>query len=85
MDIPAIEQIKEHFSKAKEIRCLRLNSAVNVANVVSYTYDEKENSWNSIAGVVCFWKQGQYAEITKKKCGPDCKNCKPCREQRKAK
>ena len=71
---PTLQEIQEYFSKAKEIRCLRLNSAVNVANVKNYTYNEADKSWNGPAGVVCFWLNGTYAEITKKRC-EKCKNC----------
>lgn len=81
---PTLEEIKDHFAKAKEIRCLNLNVVVNVVSVSNFTYNEKDDSWMGIGGVICFWKNGQFAEITKKKCNPeDCKNCAPCAEKRK--
>jgi len=84
--IPTINHIKEHFAKAKEINCLKLNIRVDVSTVKNFTYNEAENSWVGIGGVICFWREGQFAEITKKKCNPeDCKNCKPCAEKRKNK
>lgn len=82
---PTLQEIQEHFEKAKEIRCLRLNSEVNVANVKTFSYDEKDNSWNGPAGIVMFWQKDLgFAEITKKKCGKDCAGCKPCQEKRNA-
>lgn len=83
MNTPNLDQIKDHFSKAKEIRCLNLNVVVNVVSVNNFTYNEKENSWMGIGGVICFWKNGQFAEITKKKCATGCTGCKPCDEKRK--
>lgn len=81
---PTLEEIKEHFSRAKEIRCLSLDIIVDVSTVVNYTYDEKKQEWKSIGNMVCFWKNGRYADITKKKCNPaECKGCKPCAEKRK--
>lgn len=80
---PTLEEIKEHFSKAKEINCLRLNIKVDVSSVSNFTFDESDGSWNSFGGVICFWKGDKYAEITKKKCAPGCQGCKPCDEKRK--
>lgn len=80
---PTQQQIKQHFEKAKEIKCLRLGIIVDVSIVSNYSYNEKDNSWNSIGNIICFWKDGQFATITKKKCGPDCKGCKPCAQKRK--
>lgn len=85
MTTPTLSEIKEHFAKAKEIRCLRLNAVIGVSNVTEFAFDEKDNSWNGPAGLICFWKDGQFAEITKKKCGKDCAGCKPCAEKRKNK
>lgn len=82
---PTLPEIKAHFEKAKEIRCLKLNSVINVAHVKEFTWNEQEQSWNGPAGIVCFWKDGQFAEITRKKCGKDCAGCKPCAEKRKKK
>lgn len=82
---PAHEEIKSHFEKAKEINCLRLNIRVDVSSVKNFEYNEADESWNSIGNIICFWSKGQFAEITKKKCGKDCTGCKPCEEKRKAK
>lgn len=81
--IPTQEEIKQHFEKAKEIRCLRLGIVVDVSIISRYSYNEEDESWNAIGNMICFWRDGQYAEITKKKCSPDCRNCKPCAEKRK--
>lgn len=84
--IPTLNHIKEHFSKAKEIRCLKLNVPIDVSRVRDYQFSEEDQSWNGPAGLVCFWKDGSYAEITKKKCNPeDCRKCKECSEKRKNK
>lgn len=81
---PTLEQIQEHFAKAKEINCLKLNIRVDVSLVQNFTYNEYENSWLGIGGVICFWKDNVFAEITKKKCNPeDCQKCKNCAEKRK--
>lgn len=82
---PTLAQIQEHFSKAKEIRCLKLNVPIDVAAVKFFLFDETENCWNGPFGLVTFWKDGSYAEITKKKCGEGCTGCKPCEEKRKLK
>lgn len=84
MKTPTHATVKKHFAKAKEIRCLTLNTTIGVAMVKNFLFDEKENAWTGPLGLVTFWKDGKYAEITKKKCG-DCKNCKPCVEKRKLK
>lgn len=83
MNTPNLEEIKEHFAKAKEINCLSLNIRVDVSLVSNFTYSEEDNSWKGIGGIICFWKENKFAEITKKKCGKDCAGCKPCSEKRK--
>lgn len=85
MNTPTLEQIKEHFAKAKEINCLNLNIRVDVSLVNNFTYNEKDNSWMGIGGIICFWKNDLFAEITKKKCAAGCTGCKPCEEKRKNK
>lgn len=85
MTTPPLQQIKDHFAKAKEINCLKLKIKVDVSLVSNFIYNEAENAWMGIGGVICFWKDGKYAEITKKKCSKDCTGCKPCQEQRKNK
>ena len=82
MKTPTLPTVKKRFTKAKEIRCLSLNAIINVATVKDFTFNEAENAWKS--GPLTFWKDGKYAEITKKKCNPaDCKKCKECAEKRK--
>lgn len=80
---PNLEEIKAHFAKAKEIKCLGTGQVVNVSQVKSYAFDAEANSWSSIGGAVIFWQAGQYADITKTKCVAGCKDCKPCAEKRK--
>lgn len=83
---PTLAQIQEHFSKVKEIRCLKLNVPIDVSAVKFFLFDETENCWNGPFGLVTFWKDGSYAEITKKKCNPeDCKKCEDCADKRKNK
>lgn len=84
MSTPTLEEVKEHFAKAKEIICLKLKIKVDVSSVSNFTFSEADNSWSAIGGVICFWKDGQYSQITKKKCNPaDCLKCKECAEKRK--
>ena len=75
---PTLEEIKNHFSKAKEIRCLKLKTTIGVFNFTNWVYNEEENSWNSNNGMVCFWKDGVFATITKKRCSgnDECIECK---------
>lgn len=83
MKPPTLPTVKKRFAKAKEIRCLNLDTIIGVAQAKQFTYNEADNSWN--VGVVCFWRDGQYAEITKKKCDKPCGKCKECGEKRKLK
>lgn len=80
--IPTPEEVLEYFSKAKEIRCLSLDIPVNIVHVSRFNYDAGSNSYTSNGGVICVWKDNEYATILKKKCGPDCKGCKPCQENK---
>lgn len=78
---PIQEEITQHFARAKEIICVSTGLRVNVSSVRGYSYKEKENSYH--VGEVTFWKDGQYAEITKKKCNPEeCKKCRNCGDKR---
>lgn len=72
--IPTEEEIKTHFAKAKEIRCLASGNSTAVTAVKAYEYDAATASWTSKGGAVTYWKNGVYAEITKKRC-EKCKNC----------
>ena len=72
--IPTPEEEKNHFSTAKEVRCLKLDIVVNINHVSSFDYQEKSNSYTSHGGVIVVWKDGIFATITKKKC-LNCKNC----------
>jgi len=67
-----IEEITANFSKAKEIRCLKLGTPVGVCHAGPPTYNEQDNSWHS--GPVVFWKDGVFATITKTK-GAGCTGC----------
>lgn len=78
---PTLEEIKTYFSKAKEIRCLRLGIPVGVCQVKKYAYNEENNSWEA-AGVV-FWQKGVFAQITKSKCSSA--PCEGCLKKRKLK
>jgi hypothetical protein len=78
------EEIKAHFDRAKEIRCINHNILVDVSAVKDFEFYETTNEWRNLGGTVCFWKDGTFAEITRKKCNPEnCKGCKPCREKTK--
>lgn len=68
-----LEEITAHFSKAKEIRCLNLGAPVGVCHSGQPTYNEQDNSWH--AGPVVFWRNGEFAAITKTKGAGGCKGC----------
>jgi hypothetical protein len=72
--IPTPEEVKEHFLKAKEIRCLNLNTVFNINHVTKFDYNESSNSYSCRSGLVVVWKDNEYAPIVKKKC-EKCKNC----------
>ena len=74
--IPTPEEVKEYFSKAKEIRCLRLDIILNIEYCNNFNYDDKTNSYTTLGGVVVVWKEGNFAEITKKRCEKKCPTCK---------
>lgn len=78
--IPTPEEVKEHFSKAKEIRCLKLDIVVNINYVSRFDYDKESNSYTSNGGVICVWKDNVYATIVKKKCNEKCLGCRPCQD-----
>ena len=79
--IPTVEEIKEHFKDAKDIKCLNLNSTINITNAKNFSYDEVRKGYFSIGGIVCFWKLDVgYAPILKIKCAEKCVNCKNCKE-----
>lgn len=65
--IPTESEVKNHFSKAKEIRCLNLDISVNIAYVNKFKYSEKDNAYFASGNIVTVWKDGTYAEITKEK------------------
>lgn len=70
-------KVSAHFKNAKEIICLNLNIKVDVTYVKKFSYKTAINSYVAIGGVVTFWKDGVFAEITKhKKCEKDCNGCK---------
>lgn len=73
-ETPTQEHVQDYFKEAKEIKCLLLKTIINVSYVKEIKYDSVSNSYVSIGGIVTFWKNGEYAEITKKKCT----NCKKC-------
>ena len=72
--IPTPEEVKEYFSSAKEVRCLNLDVIVNIKHVNRIEFKENTNSYVSSGGLIVFWKDGNFATITKKKC-LNCKNC----------
>lgn len=73
--IPTPEEVKNHFSTAKEVRCLNLDVIVNISYVTRFEFNEKTNTYTTNGGVIVVWKDGIFATITKKKC-LNCKNCK---------
>lgn len=81
---PSLKKVKEHFSQAREVFCLKSKIPVNIASVKSFIFNEADRSFTTIGGAVMVWKDGLYAEITKKKCNPaDCKECAKCKENQK--
>lgn len=80
-EIPTAEDVKNHFALAKEIRCLKMDIPINITYATNYAYNEENNSYSLLNGVVVVWKDGNYATILKKKCSKDCGDCKPCKEK----
>jgi len=81
---PSHDALKSHFERAKEIRCLNSGLVIGVNEVTEFEYHEDTNSWTSMGSTVAFWKDGQFADITRKKCDPSkCKGCRPCAEKSK--
>lgn len=72
--IPTPEEVQNHFSNAKEVKCLNLDVIVNISYVTRFDFNSKTNSYTSNGGVIVVWNDGKYAEIIKKKCGK-CKEC----------
>lgn len=79
MTTPTIDEVEEHFKEAKEITCLQLGINVSIAYVSKYQYNESNNTYTVIGGVIMVWHPEKgYAKITKKKgCNSiGCNNCK---------
>ncbi|WP_413512209.1 hypothetical protein [Myroides odoratus] len=60
-----LKKIEKHFAKAKAIHCLKLDKEVNVTNVPRLQYNPDEDTVTSPSGIICFWKQGEFAQIIK--------------------
>jgi hypothetical protein len=73
-ETPTQEHVQDYFKEAKEIKCLLLKTIINISYVKEIKYDSVSKSYVSIGGIVTFWKNREYAEITRKKCI----NCKEC-------
>ena len=65
MNEKELKKIEKHFAKAKAIHCLKLNKEVNVTNVPRLQYNPGEETVTSPSGIICFWKQGEFAKIIK--------------------
>jgi len=78
---PTLQEVKDHFAKAKEICCPNFGILIDVSSVSNFNYNEETESWTAAGNEVTFWKGGEFSEITRKKCG-NCSNCLPCKEKR---
>lgn len=84
MTTPTLPELKSYFERAKEIRCLNLDMVIGVNEVNDFEYHESTNSWTAMGSTVTFWREGVFADITRKNCDPaKCKGCKPCADKLK--
>lgn len=67
MNLKEVNAIQRRYKKAKSIHCLKLNKEVDIQNISKLMYNPGENTVTSGSGIICFWKDGVFAEITKAK------------------
>ena len=65
MNDKELKKIERHFAKAKRIFCLNLNKEIDVTNVPRLQYNPDEDTVTSPSRIICYWKQGKFAEIKK--------------------
>lgn len=65
MNAEELKKIERKFNKAKKIFCLKLNKEVDVTNVPRLQYNPDEDTVTSPSRIICFWKEGVFAEVIK--------------------
>ncbi len=65
MNDKELKKIEKHFAKAKRIHCLNLKRDLDITNIPRLQYNPDDDSVTGPARIVCYWRQGKFAEIVK--------------------
>lgn len=73
---PRLNSVQKRFRLAKSIICLKTKLKIDVTGIKTFEYSAENKVWTSVGGAVCFWRNGDFAQIVEskdKRC--KCKNC----------